>query len=65
MEIIRLEPFISDTVFVFAQMALAFGVLIWFGLSQIRATRRSPEEESRPSSLAADGRPRREPPPGT
>lgn len=59
MEIVRLEPFLSDTAFVFLQLALAFGVLIWFGLSQIRATRRSREEEAAPSSLAADGRPRR------
>ncbi len=58
MEIIRLEPFISDTMFVFLQMALAFGGLIWFACSQIRAVRRSRGAEERPSSLAADGKPR-------
>ncbi len=59
MEIIRLEPFISDTMFVFLQMALAFGVLWWFAYTQIRATRQSKDEAAQPSSLAADGESRR------
>ncbi|MGF1444570.1 MAG: hypothetical protein ACFBRM_00030 [Pikeienuella sp.] len=58
MQIVELEPFISDTVFVFLQMLLSFGFVIWFGLSQIRATRRSREADKAPSSLAKDGRPR-------
>ncbi len=60
MEIVRLEPFISDTLFIFLQMALTFGVIFWVAWGQIRATRRSGDEEAKPSSLAADGKPKRD-----
>lgn len=61
MGIVELEPFISGRTLVLAEMALVFGVLIWFGRAQIRAVRRPPGEEDRPSALAADARRWREP----
>lgn len=52
MEIHYLDPFISYQTLVFLEMLLVFGGLIWFAQTQIRACRRKPEEESKPSSLA-------------
>lgn len=43
MTIIELEPFISGQTLVIAEMALVFGGLIWFGMSQIRAVKRARE----------------------
>lgn len=53
MQIYHLDPFISYEMLVFLEMLLVFGGLLWFARGQIRAVRRSREEESRPSSLAS------------
>lgn len=58
MRIYELDPFISYETLVFLEMLLVFGGLIWFARGQIRAVRRSPEDETKPSSLAADDRAR-------
>jgi hypothetical protein len=63
MEIYHLDPFISYETLVFLEMLLVFGGLLWFARGQIRATRRSREEDEAPSSLAADGQRRRPDPP--
>jgi len=54
MQIYTLDPFISYETLVFLEMLLVFGGLIWFARGQIRAVRRSREDETaKPSALAS------------
>ncbi|MEM9145157.1 MAG: hypothetical protein AAGC57_03090 [Pseudomonadota bacterium] len=60
MQIHQLDPFISGETLVLLEMLLVFGGLIWFARSQIRACRRDPSAEPKPSSLASDASERRD-----